>query len=261
MGVTEKGSLALADHQEMSGATAPVVADGRLYVREDDRLFCYDVGRQESEKGLTGAARRVALPELQTAAGAPPNAADPADDPRRIVKSVFSPTPHDVVAKMLELAGVRPDDVVYDLGSGDGRIVIAAAKQYGCRAVGYELDRELVKLSREKAAQAGVEDRVTFHQADLFTADLSEADVVALYLLPVQNKRLIPQLKRLRAGARVVSHHHDVPGAAPDEVIQFESEESGESHRLLLFTAPLTESESRIDRDASFPIQPRERER
>ena len=84
-----------------------------------------------------------------------------------------------------------------------------------------------------------LQERILFHQADLFTADLSKADVVALYLLPVQNKRLIPQLKRLRAGARIVSHQFEIPGATPDEVIKFESEDSGESHRILVFTAPL----------------------
>lgn len=236
-GYYQKGSFALADHQRMSGATAPVVAGGRLFVREDTRLFCYDV-RQQSDR-QAAEPRRIELPQLARSAAGISATTDPADDSRRIVNSVYSPTPHDVVAKMLALGGVKEDDIVFDLGSGDGRILIAAAKEYQCKPIGYEADPDLVQLSRRKARESGVADRVTIHEADLFTADLSQADVVALYLLPVQNKRLIPQLNRLRAGSRVVSHHFEIPGAVPDKVIEVESEDSGERHRLYLFTTPL----------------------
>jgi precorrin-6B methylase 2 len=210
---------------------------GRLYVREDSRLFCYDV-RLKSDR-QSAEPRRIELPLLASSAAGLSATKDSANDPRRIVNSAYSPTPHDVVAKMLALAGVKKDDVVFDLGSGDGRILIAAARDHKCKAIGYEADPNLVELSRRKAQESGVADRVTIHKADLFTADLSQADVVALYLLPVQNKRLIPQLKRLRAGSRIVSHHFEIPGAEPDKVIEVESEESGESHRLYLFTSPL----------------------
>jgi SAM-dependent methyltransferase len=247
-GYVEKGSFPLDDHEDMSGATAPVVAGQRLYVREDSRLFCFDIRRRDSTEDPAAQPHRVALPELAPAAAGLRTTSDPASDPRRIANSVYSPTPHDVVAKMLALAEVEKEDIVFDLGSGDGRIVIAAAKKYGCRAVGYELDRELVQLSRQKAREAGVEDRVTFHQADLFTADLTCADVVALYLLPIQNERLIPQLKRLPAGARIISHQFQIPGVTPNKVIDIESVESGESHRLSLITAPIEQSATKDPR-------------
>jgi len=120
---------------------------------------------------------------------------------------VYVPTPQSVVEAMLELAAVKPDDVVYDLGSGDGRIVITAAKKYGVRGVGIEIDPALVQKSIENAAAAGVSDRVRFVAQDLFKADISEATVVTLYLLQSINERLRPKLVReLKPGTRVVSH-------------------------------------------------------
>ena len=120
---------------------------------------------------------------------------------------LYVPTPQPVVEAMLDLAQVKAADVVYDLGSGDGRIVITAAKKYGARGVGIEMDAALVKQARENAAAAGVADRVRFVTADLFTADIRPASVVTLYLLQSLNERLRPKLVReLRPGARVVSH-------------------------------------------------------
>lgn len=119
----------------------------------------------------------------------------------------YIPTPQAVVDAMLELAEVKQGDVVYDLGSGDGRIVITAARKYGARGVGIEIDDALVKKSRDNAAAAGVSDRVRFANQNLFTADLSEATVVTLYLLQSINERLRPKLVReLKPGTRVVSH-------------------------------------------------------
>ena len=116
-------------------------------------------------------------------------------------------TPHEVVAQMLRLAGVGRNDVVYDLGSGDGRLVIAAARDFGARAVGVEIDSKLVALSVEAALREGVGDRVTFREGDLFKTDLSDATVVTLYLSTSINLRLRPKLVReLQPGARVVSH-------------------------------------------------------
>jgi len=130
----------------------------------------------------------------------------------------FLPTPQNVVEAMLTLARVTPADVVFDLGSGDGRIPITAAQKFGARGVGIEIDVNLVRRSRENAARAGVNDRVTFIEGDLFQADLSSATVVALFLLPSQNIRLIPKFQReLRPGARIVSHHFAMGDAwAPD---------------------------------------------
>ena len=120
---------------------------------------------------------------------------------------LYIPTPQPVVDAMLRLAEVTATDVVYDLGSGDGRIVITAAKKYGARGVGVELDPVLVKQARENAAKAGVSGKVRFVTQDLFKTDLRPATVVTLYLLQSLNERLRPKLVReLRAGARVVSH-------------------------------------------------------
>lgn len=116
-------------------------------------------------------------------------------------------TPSEVVTEMLRLARVGPNDVVYDLGSGDGRLVIAAARDFGARGVGVEIDPKLVALSVEAAQRAGIGDRVAFRQGDLFQADLSDATVVTLYLSTAINLRLRPKLVReLRPGARIVSH-------------------------------------------------------
>ena len=120
---------------------------------------------------------------------------------------VYIPTPQPVVEAMLELAKVTSADVVYDLGSGDGRIVIAAAKKHGARGVGVEIDPALVDQARQNATAAGVADRVRFVTQDLFQTDLRPATVVTLYLLQSLNERLRPKLVReLRPGARVVSH-------------------------------------------------------
>jgi precorrin-6B methylase 2 len=130
----------------------------------------------------------------------------------------YVPTPQNVVEVMLEMAHVTSADIVWDLGSGDGRIPITAAQQYGARGVGVEIDGQLVKLARENAAKAGVADRVWFIEGDLFDTDFSSATVVTLFLMPKVNQALIPKLKALRPGSRVVSHMWDM-GLAwdPDE--------------------------------------------
>jgi protein-L-isoaspartate O-methyltransferase len=131
---------------------------------------------------------------------------------------IYVPTPQPVVDAMLELAGVKQNDVVYDLGSGDGRIVITAAKKYGARGVGVELDPALVKKARENAATAGVSARVRFVTGDLFSTDLRPATVVTLYLLQSINERLRPKLVReLKPGSRVVSHVFNMGPEWPPE--------------------------------------------
>ena len=123
----------------------------------------------------------------------------------------FVPTPENVVQKMLEVAKVGPEDVVYDLGSGDGRIVIAAARRHRARAVGIDIDPVRIRESRENARKAGVEKRVEFRQGDLFEADIRDATVVTIYLLPVVNMRLRPKLLAdLRPGTRIVSYGFDM---------------------------------------------------
>jgi hypothetical protein len=130
----------------------------------------------------------------------------------------YLPTPQNVVDAMLELAKVAASDVVYDLGSGDGRIPITAAQKYGARGVGIEIDPALVELSRENAARAGVEPLVRFVTGDLFQQDFSDATVVALFLYPWMNIELMPKLRALRPGSRIVSHHFEMGGRwEPDE--------------------------------------------
>lgn len=129
----------------------------------------------------------------------------------------FVPSTVELTEAMLELAKVTREDVVYDLGSGDGRLVIMAAQKYGARGVGVEIDPKLVRLSRENARKAGVADRVKFIQQDLFRTNLSGATVVTLYLRPEVNLRLRPKLLReLRPGARVVSNTFDMGDWQPD---------------------------------------------
>jgi precorrin-6B methylase 2 len=159
-------------------------------------------------------------------------------DSARTPDVVFVPTPHEVVAKMLELAKVRKDDLVYDLGCGDGRVVIAAAKKYGCRAVGYDIDPQRVKEARENVRKEGLEDLVTIEQADIFELDLSKASVITLYLLPRLNVRLIPQLQKLKPGSRIVSHNFDMEGVRPEQVVEIRSKD-GVPRKVFLWTTPL----------------------
>jgi len=130
----------------------------------------------------------------------------------------FVPTANSVADAMLTLARVTADDVVYDLGSGDGAIVLRAAEKYGARGVGIEIDQKLVDAAVERARKRGVSDKVRFIQGDLFKADISEATVVALYLSTSVNLRLAPKLmKELRPGARVVSNRFDMGDWRADE--------------------------------------------
>ena len=153
---------------------------------------------------------------------------------------VYVRTPQEVVDKMLELAQVTKDDLVYDLGCGDGRIVVTAAKEYGCKAVGYELRRGRVKASLENVEKNNVGHLVRIEQKDIFTLDLSKANVVTLYLLPSLNVKLIPQLEKLKPGSRIVSHDFDMEGVKPDKVVEVNSEgENWDTHTVYLWTTPL----------------------
>ena len=146
---------------------------------------------------------------------APRNALSQDLESKKIVP--FVPSPQEVVDKMIELAGVKKDDLVYDLGSGDGRIVITAAKK-GAKAVGFDIDPQLVKESRENIRQAGVEDRAEIRNQDILTVDLSPASVVTMYLLPDVNLKLKPNLlSQLKPGSRVVSHAFDMGDWKPDK--------------------------------------------
>ena len=154
--------------------------------------------------------------------------------PARTPDIFFVPTSDAVADEMLKLAGVTADDVVYDLGSGDGRIVILAAQKYGARGVGIELDPRLVETSRQVARDGEVADRVRFIEGDLFDADISEATVVTLYLSYSVNRRLKPKLWReLRPGTRVVSHQFTMGTWSPEKRVPAEDHTD-----LLLWTIP-----------------------
>jgi SAM-dependent methyltransferase len=134
----------------------------------------------------------------------------------------FVVTPDHVTREMLRLADVRAGDFVIDLGSGDGRIVIVAARQFGARGLGVEIVPELVEQSRANAMKAGVADRVEFRVQDLFATDLSQATVITMYLLPEVNLQLRPRLQGLKPGTRIVSHDWDMGDWKPDRVVTVE---------------------------------------
>ncbi len=132
----------------------------------------------------------------------------------------FVPTPQEVVEGMLELAQIKKGDVVYDLGSGDGRIVITAAKKYGVKALGFEIDPDLIRESRENIRNEKLENLAEIREQDILTVDLSPASVVTMYLLPSVNLQLRPKvLSQLKPGTRVVSHAFDMGDWKPDKVI------------------------------------------
>lgn len=139
---------------------------------------------------------------------------------RRSPDVIFVPTPNEVVDKMLEMAKVTAKDVVYDLGCGDGRIVITAAQKYGARAVGIDIDPKRIAEANENVKKSGVGDRVRVLNQDLFTTDISEASVVTLYLLPSLNLKLRPTLwKTLKPGTRIVSHDFDMGDWKPEQTL------------------------------------------
>ena len=143
------------------------------------------------------------------------------DRGERIPDVIFVPTPQEVVEDMLRLANVRKGDVLYDLGSGDGRIPVTAARLYGVRGVGIDIDPERIREAQENAKRNGVESLVKFRQQDLFEADFREATVVTLYLLPDLNLKLRPRLlDELRPGTRIVSHQFDMGDWKPAKKLE-----------------------------------------
>jgi ubiquinone/menaquinone biosynthesis C-methylase UbiE len=165
----------------------------------------------------------AALAVLGTSIAHIPSAfAQESSKPARQLDVWFVPTPHQIVDRMLDVASVRTGDVVYDLGCGDGRMVIAAAKKFATRGVGVDLDPKRIREARASAKKEGVEHLVTFEVGDMFKTDIREATVVMLYLLPELNRRLKPKLlSELRPGARVVSHDFDMGKEwPPDEYIK-----------------------------------------
>lgn len=180
-----------------------------------------------------------------TSSPSPPPATSPTSTPKVAGVEVvdqpldvpYVPTPDEVVARMLTMAKVTGKDFLYDLGSGDGRIVITAARNYGARGIGYDLNPKRIQESNENARKAGVTDRVRFIQKDLFEADLTGATVVTLYLLPDVNLRLRPKLlDELRPGTRIVSHNYDM-GDWKAEAVE-ELTIKGTKHYVYRWTVP-----------------------
>jgi len=152
---------------------------------------------------------------------------------------VYVGTPYDVVSEMLHMARVKNDDLVVDLGCGDARMLVLAAQKYGSHGIGYEIDPVMVQESRRNAERNDVADLVRIIQADIFTVDISKADVLPIYLLPEMNLRLVPQFETLKPGSRLVFHAYGLEGFDPDKTVEVISNEDNHVHTLYLYTTPL----------------------
>jgi outer membrane protein assembly factor BamB len=223
----ERSVFLIPEYQPALGVTLPVVTGGSLYIRDNDRLLCFDVGRDAEQTSQSPAPIILAKPESPRRASA-----------RLTPRPIFVPTPDAIVDKMLDVSGVAPGDVLVDLGSGDGRIVLSAAKRFGCRAIGYEIDTELVMQARDSLERQHLGELVTIRHQDMFTANLSNVDVVAIYLYPVVLEKLKPQFARMKPGSRIVSHFFEIPGWKPSKRF-FIASETGDKHEILLYELPV----------------------
>lgn len=165
----------------------------------------------------------------------------PQEKGRREPDVIYVPTPYEVVDKMFELADIRPGEIVYDLGCGDGRIPVMAAKKFGVKAWGFDINPERVRESLENVKKNRVENLVTIKEQDIFELDLAKADVITLYLLPRLNVKLIPQLDKLKPGCRIVSHDFNMEGVRPKREIRFRptTGDSTREHTVYLWVTPL----------------------
>lgn len=167
-----------------------------------------------------------------------------AEAPRRTPDCVYVGTPSDVVAKMLEMAKITKDDVVCDPGCGDGRMVIAAARRYGCRSIGYEIDPKLAAEARKLVQKRKVEHLVKIEEKDIFTVDYRGNTVIVMYLLPEMIVKLLPQFEKLKPGSRIVAHDYPIRNVKPDAKIEFHSNEDNVDHTLYSYTVPLKKESS-----------------
>ncbi|NYZ62749.1 class I SAM-dependent methyltransferase [Luteimonas sp. SJ-16] len=200
----------------------------------DQAVNAYEPAGQAESAPATSVATPIETTHTVDAALEPGTAAGDAPRPSREPDVIYVPTPEPVVDAMLNLAGVKEGDVLYDLGSGDGRIPIAAARRFGVRAVGIDINPVRVREANAHAEAAGVTDLVTFKEADLFEEDIREATVVTLYLLQSLNVKLRPKLlAELRPGTRIVSHAFDMAD-------QWEPEETRQvdGTRIFMWTVP-----------------------
>ena len=156
------------------------------------------------------------------------------DDRRR--SAPFVPSPDPIVIQMLDLGELRPGELHYDLGSGDGRFVLAAAERFKARSVGYEIDPELVERSRTAIRQAGLRERARVENKDLYSADFSSVDLITTYLLPVMLEELAPVLERqMKPGSRLVSHDYPMPGWMPAKTLTGVDPANGLPYKLFLY--------------------------
>jgi hypothetical protein len=196
----------------------------------------------------SGAARM--LPVVETIlvppvdAGAPPTPILP-----RILDVRYAPSLGEAIDEMLALARVTSSDLLYDLGCGDGRVVVTAARKFRCRAIGFEIDPQRVAESQENVRKNGLAHLVRIEERDMFDVDLSEADVVTLYLLPNLNVRLIPQITKMKPGARVVSQDFDLAGVIPDRVVQVYLSKREIYKIFYLLTVPLKLTDRPVPRE------------
>ncbi|MBI4528288.1 MAG: methyltransferase domain-containing protein [Deltaproteobacteria bacterium] len=175
----------------------------------------------------------ISVPLQRSGVYALAQAQEPDFDSKKIVP--FVPTPYEVVERMLGLAQVKKGDIIYDLGSGDGRIVIAAAKKYGVKAVGFEIDPQLIKQSRENIRKEGLGHLAAIREQDIMTVNLSAATVLTMYLLPEVNLRLRPKIRQqLKPGSRLVSHDFDMGDWKPNRTEEL-TDSTGRSHTLYLW--------------------------
>lgn len=160
---------------------------------------------------------------------------------RQGLNAPFITSPDLVVEQMVELARLTPNDLVYDLGCGDGRIVITAALKTGCRGVGFDIDPQRVAEARANVQVHNVEDRVQIVEQDLFTVDLRQADVAMMYLLPWMMNKLLPQLEQMKPGCRIVSFEFWIDGIMPENIVETPAAD-GHIQRIYLYTTPLTKN-------------------
>ena len=153
---------------------------------------------------------------------------------------VFVGTPYDLISTMLQMADVKKTDMIYDLGCGDGRILVLAAQKYGAKGVGYDIDPQRIVESRQNVSKNNLQDLVKIIQADIFTLDLEKADVMPLYLHPDMMRQLVPQVEKMKPGSRIVCHEYGLPDIyKPDQKTTIISNEDNAEHHLMLYVLPL----------------------
>jgi len=221
----------------------------RIHVPAEARLT--DLGGEPPARAQAGSGPVLALRQepAQTGPDYRKNASKTKDQENqvdRVPDVVYWPTPENVVDKMLEIAEVKKGDVVYDLGCGDARILVKAAKKYGAKGFGFDIDPQRIKESLENVTKNKVENLVTIKRSDIFKLDLKDASVVTLYLLPELNVKLMPQLAKLKPGARIVSHDFAMQGAKPNKVVTLRAtNQKGHEreHRVYLWFVPWEKEE------------------